>query len=122
MEGAGVDSMSFRPADDGLTNALFSPSNLFLDGRDVDLVLREFAVDVLKLGAVAFVLRPPEGQGNLSAFADLSLHLRSTGRHGFLDPIRQRMNFVRLSRRAACAHHDSPHAVWSFTSSACSWR
>jgi hypothetical protein len=54
--------MSFRPADDGLTNALFSPSNLFLDGRDVDLMLREFAVDVLKLGAVAFVLRPPECQ------------------------------------------------------------
>lgn len=62
--------MSFRPADDGLTDALFPHRNLFLDGRDVDVVLGELLVDLLQRGAIACILRPPERQRDPSAFAD----------------------------------------------------
>ncbi|MGB5835211.1 MAG: hypothetical protein WBG92_24940, partial [Thiohalocapsa sp.] len=68
--GAECNPRSFRPADDGPKESLLPHGNPCLDCRNVDAVLGEFLVDALKLRAVPFILRPPEHQGNLSAFAD----------------------------------------------------
>jgi hypothetical protein len=63
-----------------LDQLLLPHGNPFLDCRNVDVVLGERLVDLLQLGAIARILRPPERQRNLSAFADQGLHLRSAAR------------------------------------------
>jgi len=102
--GAAVDPMSSGILDQWLTDFFLPLSDLFLDRWNVDLVLGEFLVDLLKLGAVAFVPRPPERQGNLPAFVNQGLHLRSARGNGVRALTRRWTNFVPGNWRAACVH------------------
>ncbi|NEX22799.1 hypothetical protein G3480_21255 [Thiorhodococcus mannitoliphagus] len=99
---SGGQSLRLR-MDEGLTQTALPHGNLLLDGRDVDVVLDEFLVDLLELSAVPFILRPPEPQGDLSAFVHQGLHLRNSRLDGFGDPPCRRMDVVRWNMRA-CAH------------------
>jgi hypothetical protein len=102
--------MSFRSADEGLTDCLLPLGDLFLDRRDVDVVLGEFLVDLLELGAVAFAPCPPERQGNLSAFANQGFYLRRAGGNDSRALTRRWTYMAPWNWRAAFAHDLSPRA------------